>query len=506
MGKKRNDYDRDTDTYYNDSHKGRKSKKKKKIKLPFYSKVILLIMGILILIALSVALWLQVKLSKINRVDPSKDLVLAASEQVFERDSSAGSDTMKPEEVNFNNADIEVMSDASVKNILLIGQDARGTDTGRQRSDTMIICSLNTKTGEITLVSLMRDLYVPIPGYESNRINSAYVLGGMTLLDQLIEEDFGVHIDGNVEVNFDGFIEALTVVGELEIELTEEEATYMNTYPGLGSSDDRAKEVWALLPGKNSLTPTQTLCYSRMRYVGNSDYERTERQRKVVTAAFNKVVSGSASELMSLADSILPCITTDMANSEILGYVYTVITKGLQMAERSHRLPVDGLFSSESIRGMSVLVPDLEANSMYLYEVLYNHNTNPNIEDIRNKSAGIYAAADPEPVAADPEPAEQQAEESGTYGTADDASGSTGYDDNVYNTGVYDDNSQGDRSDSIGTYNPNETEFSGGTYQDGMGDAYEEPETPDVQDVPAPEAPIIQDVPVPETPDVTYEE
>ena len=120
---------------------------------------------------------------------------------------------------------------------MLIGQDRRkGED--RQRSDSIIICSVNKDKGEIILTSVMRDLYVPIPGYKDNRINAAYQFGGMELLDEVIEENLGVHIDGNVEVDFDGFMESLSVLGNLDIELNATEAKYLNAHSDLSETDE----------------------------------------------------------------------------------------------------------------------------------------------------------------------------------------------------------------------------------------------------------------------------
>ena len=94
-----------------------------------------------------------------------------------------------------------------VINILLIGEDARDGQTG-QRTDTIIVLSLNRKKNITTMTSIMRDTYVNIPGHGGDRINAAYAYGGIDLLDQTIEENFGITIDGNMKVDFDGFLEA----------------------------------------------------------------------------------------------------------------------------------------------------------------------------------------------------------------------------------------------------------------------------------------------------------
>lgn len=330
---------------------------KRKKKFPIWA-ILLIIVLIIVLLMGGVYAYVNHKLSKIMRVDISPEVVVDPSLETFETEEGL-TDTIDPEDIVWNNADIEVMKDKDVSNILLIGQDRR-EGQGRQRSDSMIICSLNKKTNKIILTSVMRDMYVPIPGYSDNRINAAYQFGGMELLDRVLEESLGVHIDANVEVDFEGFINCMAEIGNIDMQLNEEEAKYLNDANG-----------WNLQAGYNSLTPEQALAFSRVRYVGHSDWERTDRQRRVIISAFNNVKGLSIPELISLTDRIFPNVTTDMTNSEILGYVYTVVTNKMTTID-SNRLPAEGTYTCETLRkGMEVLVPDLKANAECLKEYIY---------------------------------------------------------------------------------------------------------------------------------------
>lgn len=330
-------------------------KRKKKIAV---WAILLIIILVIVLLMGGVYAYVNHKLSKIMRVDISPEVVVDPSLETFETEEGL-TDTINPEDIVWNNADIEVMKDKDVSNILLIGQDRR-EGQGRQRSDSMIICSLNKKTNKIILTSVMRDMYVPIPGYSDNRINAAYQFGGMELLDRVMEESLGVHIDANVEVDFEGFINCMAEIGNIDMQLNEEEAKYLNDANG-----------WNLQAGYNSLTPEQALAFSRVRYVGHSDWERTDRQRRVIISAFNNVKGLSIPELISLTDRIFPNVTTDMTNSKILGYVYTVVTNKMTTID-SNRLPAEGTYTCETLRkGMEVLVPDLKANAECLKEYIY---------------------------------------------------------------------------------------------------------------------------------------
>ena len=253
-----------------------------------------------------------------------------------------------------------------VVNILLIGQDAREGQSG-QRSDSMILLSVNQKKNHVCMTSIMRDTYVNIPGYGNNKLNAAYAFGGIDLLDQTIEENFGIRIDGNAMVDLGGFLDAMTALGELDIELSAEEAQYMNENPGLGSDTDHLDEEWNLTEGVNKLTPNQILCYSRMRYVGNSDWDRTARQRNVISAALSHIKHGHLVGGYKMATKAAPSISTDMNNFGMMRMGAGIVLGGEM---ESHIIPVEGTYYPDTIDGMAVLVPDIEANKTYLQQYI----------------------------------------------------------------------------------------------------------------------------------------
>ncbi len=357
------------------ARKGHRTRRKKRSVL---SAVLTVLLVLLLLAAGGVGFLALRSLNRIEKVDKEKEVWITPEFENFETDepelpgAEPGAEpgtapaaepgerpaAAEPNEIVWQTPE-EVPREDHVHNILLIGQDRRPGE-GRARSDSMIICSINEKTKEIRLCSLMRDLYVPFPGgYSDNRINAAYAFGGMSLLDKLIQEDFGITIDGNVEVDFDGFIKVMDMIAPLEIELTDSEAWFLNQSTG-----------WLLRTGVNALTGEQILAYARLRYIGHADFERTERQRRVLNIAFNKVRKLSLSELYALADAALPCITTDLSNTDIINYVYLVAVNRMSIGG-NYRIPADGTYTPQSIRGMSVLVPDLAKNSALLREYLY---------------------------------------------------------------------------------------------------------------------------------------
>ena len=332
-------------------------------------RVILITVLIVALLALGLLVgayfYINSKLNKIEKVNKAEEIMLPREEETFIADELpidyAGYDTVDPEDVEWSLEDMVVLNDPDIHNILLIGQDRRPNEKAeRSRSDSMILVSINSRTNKITLISIMRDLYVPIPGYSDNKINEAYKLGGMTLLDQTIEQDLGVHIDGNVEVDFERFIEVMTLVGDIEVEITQEEADYLN-------------EMYhtSFEAGNVVLDPEMTLAYCRIRKVYHADFGRTARQRKVIRKIFAKFMKLSPTDMLALVDQVLPYVMTDLSNTEIMNYMRMVVGNRMSLVDQSYRIPQEGAFYDAVIRDMAVLVPDLKQCSDYLKQTIY---------------------------------------------------------------------------------------------------------------------------------------
>lgn len=243
-------------------------------------------------------------------------------------------------------------------NFLLVGQDRRPGE-GRQRSDSMIVVSVNTKDKTITMTSFMRDMYVYIPGYKANKMNAAYARGGFPMLCETLMANFGVSIDGCIEVDFTGFTSVIDLVGGVDIKLTAAEAKHLNDVYG-----------WSLKTGVNHLTGEQALGYSRVRAIGN-DYARTERQRTVLTKVFEKCKNLSLTEMMTLLNKVLPLISTNMSSKEITNYLIDLFPMISGATVNTLRIPANGTYESAYISGVGdSLIPDLEKNRQLLIEML----------------------------------------------------------------------------------------------------------------------------------------
>lgn len=308
---------------------------------------------ILLLLILGTA-YMESLMGLINRDVDNSTMSAEEYEQFLQDQETESIDpnavVIDPNDVTWGDEAELLEKDSDVINILLIGQDRRPGE-GRQRSDAMILCTINKKTKTLTMTSFMRDMYVQIPGYNDNRINACYQLGGMELLNACLEKNFGVQVDGNVEVDFNGFMEVIDLMGGVDINLTAAEANHLNGNHG-----------YSLHEGMNHLDGAQALNYSRIRYIGNSDFGRTNRQRMVISALVESCRNMSLSQLNGLVKSVLPMVTTDLSNSEIVNYTLSLFPMLTDLTINSQRIPADNTYQDATVRGMSVLVPDLAPN------------------------------------------------------------------------------------------------------------------------------------------------
>ena len=267
--------------------------------------------------------------------------------------------------------DAQILSSENVLNILLVGCDSR-KQGGSGRSDTMILISINEDTQKIHMTSIMRDCYVSIPGKGNNRINAAYAYGGGSLLLDTVKSNFSMDVDRYVAIDFYSFVDIIDTMGGVDIEVSEEEIPVLNAYvKELNKLNGREESTWFLTDsGLQHLNGTQALGYARIRYVGNGDFQRTERQRLVVSKVFDKAKNMNLLEINNLLTTLFPEIKTNMTESEIMSLLLKATTY-LTYDLDSMRLPVDGSYQSMRVRGMSVLGVDLEKNIEALKQFIY---------------------------------------------------------------------------------------------------------------------------------------
>ena len=238
-----------------------------------------------------------------------------------------------------------------VINILLIGAD---TLTGVGRSDTMILMSINKTDKRIVLTSLMRDMWVSIPGHKENRLNAAHSAGGPTLLMETLYENFGIEVEQYVKVDFSSFKAAVDVIGGIDITVNENNYDYFKTSVG----------TVIHLDGETALK------YARNRNFSQGDFIRTLHQRDLLTQFAKQLAQKSLNEIDTVLNTVLDYVRTNIPKEELKNYIGDAITYlGYDMD--TARLPCAGSFKNANKNGRAVLEVDFDMNILYLKTKIY---------------------------------------------------------------------------------------------------------------------------------------
>ncbi len=255
----------------------------------------------------------------------------------------------------------KLYSSADVRNILFIGSDARG-DVSGQRSDTMMLFSIDKKNKKLKLTSFLRDSYVCIPssGYY-NKLNASFSFGGVQLAIDTLEYNFRVKIDDYILVDFDAFEKFIDLMGGLTIDgVTKAEAKYLRDVVKI-----KAKA------GTNHFNGWHTLWYCRIRYL-DDDFNRTARQRKVISAIVKQVSKTNPIKLMKIMEEVLPMIQTNISRNELVKLAASSLGY-LRYDIMQHRIPATGTWSNKTISGVGdVLYMDFDENIRLLKEFVFD--------------------------------------------------------------------------------------------------------------------------------------
>ena len=295
----------------------RRAKKKSRMSTPV--KVVLIALLIIILLVGAVLIYANHMLGKISRDEFAGDSSLNIADLLAGEELTGAEDSTEALE-NIWQAYEEIKDQPLLEegdhivNYLLIGSDRRDKSS-YGNSDSMIIVTLNKETKKIHLTSLMRAMYVIMPegsGHTDGMLNWSYAWGGPELLMQTIENNFKIHIDHYVTVDFSSFEQVVDAVGGVPITLTSAEANYINSDTGASCYE-----------GTQYLNGKEALSYARCRKLDN-DFKRTHRQRDVIEALIRSVGGLSLGQLNNLANVLLPALSTDMSNSAILAELVNV--------------------------------------------------------------------------------------------------------------------------------------------------------------------------------------
>ncbi|MEE1313957.1 MAG: LCP family protein [Lachnospiraceae bacterium] len=261
--------------------------------------------------------------------------------------------------------------DEDIINILVVGSDRRSDESARGRSDSTMIATIDMKEKKVKVTSLMRDMYVDIPGHGMDKFNSSYAYGGVELLADTVTTNFDIKLDGYVIVDFSSFRKVIDKIGGVEIDVTEEEAEYLNTTKFIAKAEYRN-----LKAGKQTLNGYQALAYSRIRKVahpeyGDGEFGRCLRQQAVLQSILDKVKDQNLSTILSIATSLMSDVSTDLDATTIKKLVKVVMKFELNKIE-SLRVPYEGTYLMGRRNGMFVFIINLEANKAVLQKFIFD--------------------------------------------------------------------------------------------------------------------------------------
>ena len=283
----------------NGGSKGKKNMSKKR-KARKTRRIVMFTVEMVALVVLAVVLWAVLKQTSIQKINVNE-------EDIVINDTVENNTAMK-----------------GYRNIALFGIDARNDNLDKgNRSDTIMIASINQDTGEVKLCSVYRDTYMNLGNDKYSKCNAAYAAGGPKQAIDMLNMNLDMNITNYISIGFEGLIETIDSLGGIQIDVKEDEIKHLNNYQASMFSTETKEKltdnyVKVTQPGLQTLNGLQATAYCRIRYTAGDDFKRAERQRTVLLACFEKAKTASVSTLNSILDSVMPHVATTLNTAEML--------------------------------------------------------------------------------------------------------------------------------------------------------------------------------------------
>ena len=321
-------------------------------------------------------------------------LLLAGGTLLYLRSLLQTVNSVELEDVLQSSISMQVQEDrtmAGYQNIALFGVDSREQDllSGDNRSDAIMICSINKKTGEIKLVSVYRDTLLDIGGGEMRKCNAAYAFGGPQQAVAMLNTNLDLNITDFVTVGFEGLADTIDALGGIDLEITEEEMEYMNSYMDdmyyeIGTDYDEVTDY-----GMQHLSGIQATAYCRISYTEGDDFKRAQRQRTVLALTMQKAKEANPLQLIAAANAALGKTATSLSSGELLMFILRA--KAMDLTD-STGFPTEEDRIFATINGESCVVPYyLTTNVRKLHETLFGqegYEPSPTVAEINDTING----------------------------------------------------------------------------------------------------------------------
>ena len=423
--------------------RGRRRSRRKKgnwfTRMKMWQRVLVCFAGVLICLVGSAGLYVMAKWNKIDTQEiRAEDLIIN-------------------EEVKQNK---EIDLGDGYTNVALFGVDSRDGNLGKgNRTDCIIVASLNNETKEIKMVSVYRDTLLDLSEGTYQKCNAAYSYGGPVMAVNMLNMNLDLDIQDYVTVDFGAIADAIDLLGGIEIDVTDEEAYYISEYLQ-ETADSAGKEAHFLDYGGHLLLDgAQATTYARIRSTAGGDFTRTERQRLVIEKMFEKAMTADLGTINAIVDAVFPQVSTSFTLQEVLTYAsaYNQYTLGDNMG-----FPADNTTDTLSELGSVVIPQDLVSNVTQLHEFLFGTTDYTPSSTVQTINANIINTVNSASSASSSDSDEGYGED---YSDDSEDYSNDYYYDNSGNDDYYD-NSGGDYSgdeDYAGDSGTGATDFGGGS-------------------------------------------
>lgn len=264
-----------------------------------------------------------------------------------------------------------LLTENEVTNILLLGNDSRdNADDGR--TDSIMLLTINRAQKKIYLTSFLRDIKIDIPGKGINRLNQSYAFGGPELVMKTLSDRFDIKISRYMLVNFQAFAKLADAVGGVDLDVTAEEVDYINAYlweyNDINGDDIHKDNFPDGTSGHLHLNGPQALAYCRNRYIG-TDFERSNRQKKVITAIVKKLPQTMLTNFNGIMDGLFPSLTTSLTKDDCYELSSLLVNlKDMDIIQST--IPQEHTWKYEKYNEMDLISIDFDANKKYLKTIM----------------------------------------------------------------------------------------------------------------------------------------
>ena len=358
--------------YGDGRNSGPKNKKvtSKKRKARKRRRIILFAVEMVALVVLGVVLWAVMKQTSMQKIN------------------------VKEEDIVINDTVENNVAMKGYRNIALFGLDARDKNLGKgNRSDTIMIASINLDTGEVKLCSVYRDTYMNLGNDKYSKCNAAYASGGPEQAISMLNMNLDMNITDYVSIGFNGMIDVVNSLGGVEIDIREDEIKYLNDYQASMFSTETKERltndyVKVTQPGVQTLNGLQATAYCRIRYTAGDDFKRAERQRTVLLAILEKARTASVGTLNDTLDKVLPNVATNLDTKEMLSVLKDLASYKV-VATDGFPFETNRVTGKVGKAGSCVIPTSLEDNVVLLHKFFFEQEEYTPSKSVSNYSARV---------------------------------------------------------------------------------------------------------------------